>query len=165
MGELRRNRELPSLASRVLAAAVPEPLVTSRTWCSAVKRRSQHAGSLQLRQPCELAPRNRFPSAASFSGAVRAPPGHKPVPPAVGEPALAGGWAGRSPEAPPKRSHSVPSVLSPCPTGLSWSPQGAPALLLEPKRQGNTQLVQNTLNPNTCVAPSVTTSCAIKKPF
>ena len=30
----------------------------------------------------------------SFSGDIPAPPGHDPVPPALGDPAWAGGWAG-----------------------------------------------------------------------
>lgn len=74
LGELRRNRELPSLVSQVLtattpAAAVTESLVTSKSLCSAGKHLSHlSGGNLQLRQPCwsqsELSPRNRFPSAA-----------------------------------------------------------------------------------------------------
>lgn len=103
LGELRRNRELPSLVPQVLTtttplAAVPEPLVTSKTSCSAVTRRSYHGGNLQLRQPCWSQSELSLPGigshllhGVSFSGAIRNPPGRNPVQPAVGEPALAVG--------------------------------------------------------------------------
>lgn len=137
VGELQRNRELPSLVSQVLAkitpaAAVPEPLVTSKTLCSAVKHLSHQGWKLQLRQPCssqsELSPRNRFPI-CSFSGAIRNPPGHKPV-----QPALAGGCTRCSPEAPPKPSHSVGSVLSFC--RVTLEPAGSPCFALKTQEAG-----------------------------
>ena len=43
----------------------------------------------------------------SFSGDVQTLPGQGPVQPAVGDPALAGGWAGWSPEVPSNPDHSV----------------------------------------------------------
>lgn len=138
LGELRRNREIPSLVSQVLtatapAAAVPEPLVTGKSLCSAGKHLSHHGGNLQLRQPCWSQSELSLPGIAShllhgtsFSGAIRHPPGHKPVQPAVGEPASAGGWTGSSPEAPPKPSHSMWSVLSPVSHRVILEPAGSP---------------------------------------
>ena len=48
----------------------------------------------------------------SFSGDIPAPPGHGAVQPAVGDPALAGGWTGGSPEGPSNPCHSVISMKS-----------------------------------------------------
>ena len=43
----------------------------------------------------------------SFSGDIQDPPGQGPVQPALGDPASAGGWTGRSPEGPSDPEHSV----------------------------------------------------------
>ena len=43
----------------------------------------------------------------SFSGDIQNPPGRGPVQPALGDPALAGGWTRRSPEVPSNCYHSV----------------------------------------------------------
>jgi len=43
----------------------------------------------------------------SFSGDIPAPPGRGAVPPAPGDPAWAGGWAGGPPGVPSNPEHSV----------------------------------------------------------
>ena len=43
----------------------------------------------------------------SFSGDIPAPPRRGAVPPALGDPAWAGGWAGGSPGVPANPNHSV----------------------------------------------------------
>lgn len=67
----------------------------------------------------------------SFSGAIRNPPGHKPV-----QPALAGGCTRCSPEAPPKPSHSVGSVLSPVFHRVTLEPAGSPCFAIKTQEAG-----------------------------
>lgn len=110
VGELRRNTELPSLVSQVLtrttpAAAVPEPLVTSKNLVLCCQTPltpwMEAAAETAVLEPERAVSQESLPI-CSFSGDIRNPPGHKPV-----QPALAGGWTRCSPEAPSKPSHSV----------------------------------------------------------
>jgi len=62
----------------------------------------------------------------SFSGDIQDPPGRGPVPPALGDPALAEGWTRWSPEVPSNPYHSVilcDSVMCATTSLILWNPR------------------------------------------
>ena len=103
----------PSRETHPAAAVTPCHRLRSGPAGAAAQRSHQAPGTLCLTvlpthpvppevkiSPCEILPhvldihRSHPEPGISFSGDIQHPPGHGPVQPALGDPALAGGWAG-----------------------------------------------------------------------